>query len=402
MLLPKETAEPALAFSGGACIMNIRVRPAHPTLTITGDEYPMYDKLARVSRAFRIQGEYLGYEEIKIGNVNRTYRVDFRTESGESKSYILQAVNTYVFKDPVKVMENIDRVTEYIRRKQPEKLALHYHHTAERHTYLFDGDDFWRLYNFIPSSTYNECHDLGVVRNAGVAFGEFQMLLSDFDAAMLHVTIPAFHDTRVRYATLERHAAEDPCGRVAEVEEELRWLLSVKDTACRLTDLHNEGKLPLRVTHNDTKINNVLFEKGGSRPLVVVDLDTVMPGLVGHDFGDAIRFAANRVAEDCPEAERAGVDMEIFRAFSEGFLMKTAATLTETELDTLALSCFALACELATRFLDDYILGDPYFKINYPAHNLVRTRCQVALAKDMLQKLDEMERIVRECAAECR
>lgn len=362
----------------------------------------MYDKLARVSRAFRIQGEYLGYEEIKIGNVNRTYRVDFRTESGESKSYIVQAVNTYVFKDPVKVMENIDRVTEYIRRKQPEKLALHYHHTAERHTYLFDGDDFWRLYNFIPSTTYNECHDLGVVRNAGVAFGEFQMLLSDFDAAMLHVTIPAFHDTRARYATLERHAGEDPCGRVAEVEEELRWLLSVKDTACRLTDLHNEGKLPLRVTHNDTKINNVLFEKGGSRPLVVVDLDTVMPGLVGHDFGDAIRFAANRVAEDSPEAERAGVDMEIFRAFSEGFLMKTAATLTETELDTLALSCFALACELATRFLDDYILGDPYFKIGYPTHNLVRTRCQVALAKDMLQKLDEMERIVRECAAEYR
>ncbi len=362
----------------------------------------MYDKLARICRAFRIQGEYRGYEEIKIGNVNRTYRVDFRTEDGADKSYIVQAVNTYVFKDPVKVMENIDHVTEYIRRKQPEKVALHFHHTAERHTYLFDGDDFWRLFNFIPSSTYNACSDLTVVRNAGAAFGEFQMLLSDFDAAMLHVTIPGFHDTRRRYETLERHAAEDPCGRAAEVQEELRWLFSVKDTACRLTDLHNEGKLPLRVTHNDTKINNVLFEKDGSRPLVVIDLDTVMPGLVGHDFGDAIRFAANRVAEDSPEADRAGVDMDIFRAFSEGFLMKTAATLTETELDTLAISCFALACELATRFLDDYILGDPYFKINYPQHNLVRTRCQVALAKDMLEKLPDMERIVRECAARYR
>lgn len=362
----------------------------------------MYDKLARVCRAFRIQGEYRGYEEIKIGNVNRTYRVDFHTEDGADKSYIVQAVNTYVFKDPVKVMENIDHVTEYIRRKQPEKVALHFHHTAERHTYLFDGDDFWRLFNFIPSSTYNECSDLTVVRNAGAAFGEFQMLLSDFDAAMLHETIPGFHDTRRRYETLERHAAEDPCGRAAEVQEELRWLLSVKDTACRLTDLHNEGKLPLRVTHNDTKINNVLFEKDGSRPLVVIDLDTVMPGLVGHDFGDAIRFAANRVAEDSPEADRAGVDMDIFRAFSEGFLMKTAATLTETELDTLAISCFALACELATRFLDDYILGDPYFKINYPQHNLVRTRCQVALAKDMLARLPDMARIVRECAARYR
>ena len=156
-------------------------------------------------------------------------------------------------------------------------------------------------------------------------------------------------------------------------------------------------QLILTISHNDTKINNVLFDEATDKPLVVIDLDTVMPGLVGHDFGDAIRFAANFVEEDCPEAEKAGVNMEVFRDFAEGFLSQTGAMLTQREIDTLGLSCFALACELATRFLDDYILGDPYFNISYPEHNLVRTRCQVALAKDMLKKMDAMQAIVQAC-----
>ena len=150
------------------------------------------------------------------------------------------------------------------------------------------------------------------------------------------------------------------------------------------------GELPLRVTHNDTKINNVLFDPDGKDALVVVDLDTVMPGLVGSDFGDAIRFSGNYVEEDCPESSRAGLNMEVFSAFAEGFLEKTASVLTKNEIDTLPVSCFALTVELAVRFLDDYIQGSPYFKINYEDHNLVRTRCQIALAKDMHAKLDEM------------
>lgn len=161
--------------------------------------------------------------------------------------------------------------------------------------------------------------------------------------------------------------------------------------------MQEDGELPLRVTHNDTKINNVLFDKETDEALVVIDLDTVMPGLVGHDFGDAIRFAANYVEEDSKEPEKAGVNMEVFRAFAEGFLSKTANSLTDTEINTLPLSCFALSCELATRFLDDYIMGDVYFKNNYPGHNLVRTRCQIALAKDMLQKMPQMEQLVQEC-----
>ena len=225
------------------------------------------------------------------------------------------------------------------------------------------------------------------------------MDLADFDIAELTETIPGFHNTRQRYEKLLQSVKEDKAGRVAEVKEEIEYLLSVQDLACSLTDLQQAGELPLRVTHNDTKINNVLFHPENQSPMIVIDLDTVMPGLMGHDFGDAIRFAANFVEEDCRELDKVGVNMEIFRAFAEGFLSKTAAAMSEKELDTLALSAFVLTAELATRFLADYLDGDLYFNIKCPDHNLVRTRCQIALAKDMLKKMDEMNAVVRSCAA---
>lgn len=359
----------------------------------------MDTKLKQVCDAFCIPGTYQSFEEIKIGNVNRTYKVNYLNHAGVEKSYIVQKVNTYVFTHPIQVMDNIDSVTEHIRAKKPGSIALHFHHTEDRKTYWFEQSGFWRLFNYIPSSTYNSCDNLEIIRNAGEAFGEFQMLLSDFDAVKLYETIPGFHNTPKRFEKLLADAESNPCNRTSEVHKELEWLKSVQEKACILTDMYNHSELPLRVTHNDTKINNVLFEKDGKKALVVIDLDTVMPGLVGHDFGDAIRFAANFVEEDSPEADKAGVNMEIFRAFTDGFLKHTANALTQAEIDTLALSCFVLAVELATRFLADYVLGDPYFKIDYPKHNLVRTRCQIALAKDMLSKLPEMERIVRECAA---
>ena len=359
----------------------------------------LHQKLLEVSRDFRINYEYLGYETIQMGNVNRTYKVNFRMPDGTPKSFLVQNVNTYAFRNPVGLMENIDKVTEHIRAKKPGQLALHFHHTAERKTYIVDGKNFWRMTNYVSSVTYNTVTDLRVVRNAGKAFGEFQMDLADFDITELTETIPGFHNTRQRYENFRQAVQEDKAGRVSQVQEEIDYLLSVQDLACTLTDLQQQGKLPLRVTHNDTKINNVLFHPEDSSAMIVIDLDTVMPGLMGHDFGDAIRFAANFVEEDCREYGKVGVNLEVFRAFSEGFLSMTAQTMTSKEIDTLALSCFVLTVELATRFLADYLDGDLYFKINYPEHNLVRTRCQIALAKDMYKHMSEMEQVVRDCVA---
>ena len=358
-------------------------------------------QLLHVGEKFCIPGPFFSYEEIKMGNVNHTYKVNYIRDDGSGmaqiKSYLVQKVNTYAFQHPLELMSNIDKVTEYIHEKYPDIKCLHFHHTKERHNYLEGEEGFWRLSNYIPSVTFNSCDDLSVVRSAGQAFGNFQQMLADFDASSLFYTIPDFHNTRSRYAKLKEEIARDPCGRVAKVRQELDWLLSVEDEACKLTDLYEEGKLPLRVTHNDTKINNVLFDEETLRPQVVIDLDTVMPGLVGHDFGDAIRFAANFVEEDCPKADEAGLNLNVYWAFAEGFLKETAPTLTEMEVETLGNSCFTLTCELATRFLADYLVGDKYFKINGPEHNLIRTRCQIALAKDMQTKMDAMNAIVRDC-----
>ena len=371
-----------------------RLRRSERKVSIIMD---LNQKLAEVSKRFCIDGEYLGYNTIQVGNVNQTYEVRFRMKDGNPKSFLIQNVNTYAFRHPVELMNNIDKVTEHIRRKKPGQLALHFHHTCDRKIYVVDGENFWRMTNFIPSVTHSSIMNRTVVRNAGEAFGEFQMQLADFDITQLYETIPDFHNTRKRYAQLEEAIAADPVDRVRSVLPEIEYLRSVREEACRLTDLQQAGRLPLRVTHNDTKVNNVLFNPDDDSALVVVDLDTVMPGLVGHDFGDAIRFAANMVPEDSKEYEKAGVDLEIFRAFAEGFLGKTARTLTPLEIDTLALSCLALTVELSTRFLADYILGDLYFNIKYPEHNLDRTRCQIALARDMQKHMPEMEQIVRDC-----
>ena len=335
----------------------------------------LHDKLLEVSRLFRIEYDYLGYETIQMGNVNRTYKVNFMLPEGKPKSFLVQNVNTYAFRNPIGLMDNIDKVTEHIRAKKPGQLALHFHHTADRKTYVADGANFWRMTNYVPSVTFNAVKDLDIIRNAGKAFGEFQMDLHDFDSTQLIETIPGFHNTRQRYENFIKAVQENKAGRADEVREEIDFLMSVQDLACRLTDLQMAGELPLRVTHNDTKINNVLFHPETSEAMIVVDLDTVMPGLMGHDFGDAIRFAANYVEEDCRETDKVGVDLNVFRAFTEGFLSMTAKTMTEKEVETLALSSFVLAAELATRFLADYLDGDLYFNIKCPDHNLVRTRC---------------------------
>lgn len=355
----------------------------------------MDKKLKEIGQAFRIEGVYVGYEKIKAGNVNQTYKVTYRRADGSLKNYIVQRVNTYAFRQPEELLHNADLITEHIRAKKREGVALHFHHTSDRKTYIYDEEHgFWRLTNYIPSVTYNGSTDMQVLRRTGEAFGAFQRQLADFPVTGLYETIPNFHNTPKRLETLFADAEQDPLGRAAEVREELAYIASVREEAETLTRLYEAGKLPLRVTHNDTKINNVLFDPETDEAMVIVDLDTVMPGLVGHDFGDGVRFAANCVEEDCPDAEKAACDLNRFRAFAEGFLSQTADLLTEMERKTLALSVFCIAVELGSRFLDDYLVGDQYFNIDYPTHNLVRSRCQLALARDVHEKLGDMQRMI--------
>ena len=362
----------------------------------------MNEDFSRICRVFCVPGELIEAREIKTGNVNHTYKLTCRTDDGQVQDYILQNVNTYAFHHPVEIMNNIDLVTRHMQSKKAGQTSLSFCHTHSGAPYLCDAGGFWRMYRFLEADIFNSCDDLDVVRSAGAAFGEFQSLLSDLDVEQVFDTTPGFHDTRKRYEKLIADMQADPYDRVKEVGPELDYLLQMQDAACQITDAYRSGRLPLRIVHNDTKINNILFRKGTHEALAVIDLDTVMPGLAAHDFGDAIRSAANTVAEDCPDLDKVDVDMDIFSAFADGFLSQTAAFLSEEEIDMLSVSGFVLACELAARFLADYIIGDPYFHTDYPGHNLVRTRCQIALSKAMWRKRQEMDTIIRACAARYR
>ncbi len=350
------------------------------------------EDLIRILDAFGVRGEGISTEEIKIGNVNRTFLA--RVPGGGR--YILQRINTYAFRRPEEVMANAEAVTDRIRALRPGRACVHFFRAADGRPFFYDENGgFWRVCNYIDSVTYDRTDDAEIAREAGRAFGEFQTMMSGYDASTLFETIPSFHDTRVRFAALRAAAERDAGGRAASVRGELAWLLANEDRACLLTDLYRAGKLPLRVTHNDTKINNVLFDRETGKALTVIDLDTVMPGLMGHNFGDAVRFAACSAPEDCEDTDRVRLDTDVFTAFSEGFLPTVRDTLTRDELSTLARSPFTLTAELAARFLTDYLDGDVYFNVRYPEHNLRRTRCQIALAKDMLRHEEEMDGIIR-------
>ncbi|MBR4201875.1 MAG: aminoglycoside phosphotransferase family protein [Oscillospiraceae bacterium] len=357
----------------------------------------MLDTIKKIGETFRLPGEPDSYDVITNGNINATYRVTYRNPDGSRKNYIFQRINTTVFSNPVQIMQNIDLVTTHIRTKYPNERTLHFHHTAEGKNYISAGENaFWRVMNWVDSITFDTCDDLSVIEATGAAFGRFQNQLSDFDGAKLFETIPDFHNTKKRLDTLFAHVAEDPCGRVSTVQDEIAYIESVREKAGALSVRYANGEFPVRVTHNDTKSNNVLFDRETKMPIVVIDLDTVMPGMAMYDFGDAVRFIANTAAEDEPDLQRVSFDTAKFRAFCKGFIGEVVSGLTQPEIDSLVLASFSITIELASRFLDDYITGDKYFKVNYPEHNLVRTRCQLALAKDILRKQDALEQIVRE------
>lgn len=360
----------------------------------------MLSFFSELGQKFSLRGEATSYTPINNGNINSTYKVSYLCPDGVEKNYLFQKVNTYVFKDPEAVMENIDAVTTYLRDAAGiDETPLHFHHTPDRKNYVYtENGDCWRVGNFIRSVTYNECDDLTVLRHAGEAFGKFQMRLSDFNAKTLHDIIPDFHNTKKRLDRFFADVDADPVGRVAEVGPEIAFLRENRELCSKLSEDAAAGRIPLRVTHNDTKINNVLFDAETGEPLTVIDLDTVMPGLSVHDFGDAVRFAASTAAEDEPDVTKISLDLDKYRAFAEGFVGETASALTDAEIDAMALGAVTITFELASRFLDDYITGDKYFKVNYPGHNLVRTRAQLKLASDMLEKYDRMQTIVREIA----
>ncbi len=359
----------------------------------------MKAKFEELAKIFMIKGEITSIETISNGNINSTYDVTVN-DGGVEHRYVFQKLNIFVFKSPKRIMSNIEKITSHIAEKLEEAgksrdYVMHFAHTERGKNYYMEEQGFWRISEYVPNTeTFNTCDDLNRLRSAGVAFGKFQTMLADFDAENLYETIPNFHNTRSRIAVLMRHVNEDPCGRVDEVRDEIDRIKALKPLAVRLNELVDSQELPLRVTHNDTKINNVLFDKTTGEAKTVIDLDTVMPGLVAHDFGDAVRFAANYSAEDEPDLTKVGLDIDRFRAFAEGFIPEIASALTPTEVKTLALGAFTMTIELAVRFLDDYITGDQYFKTLYRGHNLVRTRCQLKLAEEMQERMGEMNKIV--------
>ena len=362
----------------------------------------MNDKyVEEVCRRFQISGEYIRYEVINNGHINSTYKVYFKRD-GEIKDYILQKLNTYVFQHPVAVMQNISDVTEYVRqkiklvKKTAKRDVLHYSKTADGCYYYVDGNDFWRCCRFIDGSvTYNLTSDLHVIEESGKAFGEFQLYLADYPVENLFIVIPHFHNTVMRYEAFKTAVREDGLFRAILVKSEINDYLGLEEIATKMYKMQKEGKLPLRVTHNDTKCNNVLFDEETGDHLSVIDLDTVMPGLVAFDFGDAIRFTANTCAEDEKDLSKVALDMDKYEAFTKGFIGKVGETLTDNEKETMALGAITMTVECGVRFLTDYLNGDKYFSIAYPEHNLDRARCQLALAKDMLKKYDQMREVVK-------
>ena len=355
----------------------------------------MIEALKKIGECFCIAGDFTAYEQMTNGNINSTYKVLYSDAEGV-RAYVFQRINQNVFKKPVEIMQNIDLVTSHLLSKGAR--SLHFYHTQTGENYWFDADGgFWRVMDFVDSITFNTCEDAETVTMVGEAFGEFQMQLADLDGARLYETIPDFHNTPKRFEHLDAAVAADRVGRVCEVQAELEALSGLRARACSLCERYAAGAFPVRVAHNDTKANNVLFDKNTLRPLVVIDLDTVMPGMAMYDFGDAVRFICNTAKEDEADLSKVSFDEEKFRAFAKGYIGQVRDALTAEELDSLVLGALSATVELVVRFLDDYLDGDRYFKVLSPDHNLIRTRCQLALAQDIVSKYDRLQAIVKEC-----
>ena len=343
---------------------------------------------------FPTVGKPVKCEQIRRGHVNATYLVT--TDAGAR--YILQDVNTYAFPRTSVIMDNVAAISRHLAAKSGEQPAMiSYIDTLDGKRYYDDGKGgAWRIYRFVENSVcLDRAESDEVFYECARAFGAFQNALSDFPAERLGETIEHFHDTPDRYRHFREAVRENAAGRLGGVEDEAGFILEREEKASRLQRMRDEGRLPVRVTHNDTKINNVLLDADTRKAICVIDLDTVMPGLSVYDFGDAIRFGASTAAEDEKDLGKVMLDLRLFRVFTRGFL-EACPSLTEAELDCLPLGVWTMTLECGMRFLTDYLDGDRYFSINYPTHNLDRARTQLKLVADMEDKWDEMRRIVRE------
>ena len=362
-------------------------------------------KIASVLEKFGVKFDAFRVETFHSGNINSTHRVDIRYR-GKSDSFVLQRINTYVFRNPIGIMENIDRVTGHIREKlvsegiDPNGRVLEFLKREDGTNYYFEDDaNFWRVYRYIDNTlTYDQAGDPEVLRNAGYSFGLFQKQLCDFPMEELNDTLPDFHNTPVRMQRFFDACEKDPVGRRCEIEKEIEILKENREIWSKLEADRNAGILPVRVTHNDTKYNNILIHRESGEAVCVIDLDTVTPGLCAYDFGDAIRFSANTTFEDDPDLTRVSLDLDLYRAFSEGFISVCKDFCTPEELESLALGALTMTFELVARFLEDYLLGDPYFKTLREKHNLERGRNQLKLALDMKEKFEQMQAINRQIA----
>lgn len=353
--------------------------------------------LSEIAAQFDLTGVIAPYGD---GHINDTYAT-----TATSPRFIIQRINHHVFKHPEEVMENIERVTAHLRRKlteeggDPDRETLTVIPTRSGQSFYRSPEgDYYRMYRFIEgATTYNTVEKVEHFYEAARAFGRFQKLLADFPADQLHETIVDFHNTAARVQQLKDAIAADKAGRLSSVQAEVDFALARAEEATRVLDRIADGTVPLRVTHNDTKLNNIMIDDVTGKGLCVIDLDTVMPGSLLYDYGDSLRFGSNAAAEDEKDLSKVYCRTDLFEAFTRGFTEEMQETLTDAEWELLVFSAKLMTYECGIRFLADYLNGDTYFKTKYPEHNLDRCHTQFKLVADMEDKVDELEAIVRAC-----
>lgn len=330
------------------------------------------------------------------GHINSTWLAVHKSADGVEVKQLLQMINHYVFKNPDELMENIIGVTEFLRPRVQEDGTLTVIPTLDGKPYYLDEfGNYWRVYKFVENATgYDKIEKDSDFYNCGLAFGEFQQQLAEYPAEKLHETIVNFHNTPSRFADFKEALANDKLGRAKDVKEEIDFVLERECKADAITSKLASGEIPWRVTHNDTKLNNILIDDATGKAKCVIDLDTIMPGAAAYDFGDCIRFGASTGAEDETDLSKIEVDLHLFQVFASGYLTSANKFLTPAEKDSLVTGAYLMTLECGVRFLTDYLNGDVYFKIHRENHNLDRCRTQFKLVADMEKKETEMREFV--------